>query len=185
MFFKESFSIPTIGMACPMFGKYAIRSCSHGCHHRTRGNPAEDHNSSNTNRITVRIFIKQRYIVRLNNPINFVQASEIFAKKMISKPITKDKFKIRRKRCFMTQKGILAFSGGSDTSVVVKYLQDEHDMDVVTVDSRCWSMEDNKKLQQRQKLSKKHYNIDARKEFVKDYIFPSIKANALYQKNTV
>ena len=29
---------------------------------------------------------------------------------------------------------------------------------------------------------KKHYNIDARKEFVKDYIFPSIKANALYQK---
>jgi argininosuccinate synthase (EC 6.3.4.5) len=29
---------------------------------------------------------------------------------------------------------------------------------------------------------KKHYNIDARKEFVKDYIFPAIKANALYQK---
>lgn len=33
----------------------------------------------------------------------------------------------------MTQKGILAFSGGLDTSVVVKYLQNEHDMDVVTV----------------------------------------------------
>ena len=33
----------------------------------------------------------------------------------------------------MTQKGILAFSGGLDTSVVVKYLQDEHDMDVITV----------------------------------------------------
>ena len=31
-----------------------------------------------------------------------------------------------RKRCFMTQKGILAFSGGLDTSVVVKYLQEEH-----------------------------------------------------------
>ena len=38
-----------------------------------------------------------------------------------------------RKRCFMTQKGILAFSGGLDTSVVVKYLQEEHDMDVITV----------------------------------------------------
>ena len=33
----------------------------------------------------------------------------------------------------MTQKGILAFSGGLDTSVVVKYLQEEHDMDVITV----------------------------------------------------
>ena len=40
-----------------------------------------------------------------------------------------------------------------------------------------------KKLQPKQRnWSKKHYNIDARKEFVKDYIFPSIKANALYQK---
>ena len=35
--------------------------------------------------------------------------------------------------CFMTQKGILAFSGGLDTSVVVKYLQEEQDMDVITV----------------------------------------------------
>ena len=33
----------------------------------------------------------------------------------------------------MTQKGILAFSGGLDTSVVVKYLQEEHDMEVITV----------------------------------------------------
>ncbi|MEJ2261659.1 MAG: argininosuccinate synthase, partial [Nitrosopumilaceae archaeon] len=31
----------------------------------------------------------------------------------------------------MTQKGILAFSGGLDTSVVVKYLQAEHNMDVI------------------------------------------------------
>ncbi len=33
----------------------------------------------------------------------------------------------------MKQKSILAFSGGLDTSVVVKYLQDIHDMDVITV----------------------------------------------------
>ena len=35
----------------------------------------------------------------------------------------------------MAKKGILAFSGGLDTSVVVKYLQDEHDMDVTNSNS--------------------------------------------------
>ena len=33
----------------------------------------------------------------------------------------------------MKQKSILAFSGGLDTSVVVKYMQEIHDMDVITV----------------------------------------------------
>lgn len=84
----------------------------------------------------------------------------------------------------MTQKGILAFSGGLDTSVVVKYLQNEHDMDVVTVTVDVGQGEDWKEITAKAKKLgvKKHYNIDAKKEFVKDYIFPSIKANALYQK---
>ena len=89
-----------------------------------------------------------------------------------------------RKRCFMTQKGILAFSGGLDTSVVVKYLQEEHDMDVITVTVDVGQGDDAKKIASKAKKLgvKKHYNIDAKKEFVKDYIFPAIKANALYQK---
>ena len=84
----------------------------------------------------------------------------------------------------MTQKGILAFSGGLDTSVVVKYLQEEYDMDVITVTVDVGQGNDSKKIAAKAKKLgvKKHYNIDARKEFVKDYIFPSIKANALYQK---
>jgi argininosuccinate synthase len=57
-------------------------------------------------------------------------------------------------------------------------------MDVVTVTVDVGQGEDNKKIAAKAKKLgvKKHYNIDARKEFVKDYIFPSIKANALYQK---
>ena len=84
----------------------------------------------------------------------------------------------------MAQKGILAFSGGLDTSVVVKYLQDEHDMDVITVTVDVGQGDDAKKIAQKAKKLgvKKHYNIDAKEEFVKDYIFPSIKANALYQR---
>ena len=84
----------------------------------------------------------------------------------------------------MKQKAILAFSGGLDTSVVVKYLQEKHNMDVVTVTVDVGQEDDYKKISAKAKKLgvKKHYNIDAKKEFVTDYIFPAIKANALYQK---
>ena len=84
----------------------------------------------------------------------------------------------------MKQKAILAFSGGLDTSVVVKYLQEKHNMDVVTVTVDVGQNDDYKKISAKAKKLgvKKHYNIDAKKEFVIDYIFPAIKANALYQK---
>ena len=84
----------------------------------------------------------------------------------------------------MKQKAILAFSGGLDTSVVVKYLQEKHNMDVVTVTVDVGQEDNYKKISDKAKKLgvKKHYNIDAKKEFVSDYIFPAIKANALYQK---
>jgi argininosuccinate synthase len=84
----------------------------------------------------------------------------------------------------LTKKAILAFSGGLDTSVVVKYLQDEYDMDVITVTVDVGQKDDYKTIAAKAKKLgvKKHYTIDAKKDFVKDYIFPSIKANALYQK---
>ena len=84
----------------------------------------------------------------------------------------------------MKQKAILAFSGGLDTSVVVKYLEEKHNMDVVTVTVDVGQNDNYKKISAKAKKLgvKKHYNIDAKKEFVVDYIFPAIKANALYQK---
>ena len=65
----------------------------------------------------------------------------------------------------MKQKSILAFSGGLDTSVVVKYLQDIHDMDVITVTVDVGQCDDTKKIAEKAKKLgvKKHYNIDARK----------------------
>lgn len=84
----------------------------------------------------------------------------------------------------MTKKAVLAFSGGLDTSVVVKYLQEDHDMDVITVTVDVGQGDDYKTITAKSKQlgAKKHYHIDAKKEFVTDYIFPSIKANALYEK---
>jgi len=84
----------------------------------------------------------------------------------------------------MKGKAVLAFSGGLDTSVVVKYLQKEHNLDVVTVTVDVGQGDDQKKIAAKAKKLGviKHYNLDAREEFVQDFIFPSIKANALYQK---
>src|SRR5574340_665637 len=84
----------------------------------------------------------------------------------------------------MKGKAVLAFSGGLDTSVVIKYLQEKHDLDVVTVTIDVGQGDDQKKIAAKAKRLGvvKHYNIDCRHEFVDDFIFPWIKANALYQK---
>lgn len=84
----------------------------------------------------------------------------------------------------MTEKAVLAFSGGLDTSVVVKYLQERHDMDVVTVTVDVGQGDDPAAITAKSKAlgAKKHYHLDARREFVTRYVHPAIKANALYQK---
>jgi len=84
----------------------------------------------------------------------------------------------------MKGKAILAFSGGLDTSVVIRYLQDKHNLDVVTVTVDVGQEDNLKKISAKAKSLGvlKHYNIDARQEFVDNFIFPAIKANALYQK---
>ena len=84
----------------------------------------------------------------------------------------------------MKGKAVLAFSGGLDTSVVIKYLQDKYNLDVVTVTVDVGQEDNLKKILAKAKSLGvlKHYNIDARQEFVDSFIFPAIKANALYQK---
>jgi argininosuccinate synthase len=74
----------------------------------------------------------------------------------------------------MKGKAVLAFSGGLDTSVVVKYLQEQHDLDVVTVTVDVGQGDDQKKIASKAKRLGvvKHYNLDARQEFVDDFIFP-------------
>ncbi len=84
----------------------------------------------------------------------------------------------------MKRSAVLAFSGGLDTSVTVKYLQEKYNMDVITVTVDVGQGENQKQIETKAKKLgvKKHYIIDARAEFVNNFIFPSLKANALYQK---
>jgi argininosuccinate synthase len=80
-------------------------------------------------------------------------------------------------------KVVLAYSGGLDTSVCIRYLQTLHKLDVITVTVDCGQHDDFKEIEKKAQAigAIKHVYIDARKEFARDYIAPSIRANGLYQ----
>jgi argininosuccinate synthase len=80
-------------------------------------------------------------------------------------------------------KVVLAYSGGLDTSVCVRYLQTLHKLDVITVTVDCGQNDDFEAIESKAKAigAIKHVYIDARKEFAHNYVGPSIKANGLYQ----
>jgi argininosuccinate synthase len=81
------------------------------------------------------------------------------------------------------KKVVLAFSGGLDTSVCVKYLQNNHNMEVITATVDCGQEDDFEEIRKKSKIlgAIKHVDIDAKKEFVERYVNRSIKANGLYQ----
>ncbi|MBS7604983.1 MAG: argininosuccinate synthase [Candidatus Bathyarchaeia archaeon] len=83
----------------------------------------------------------------------------------------------------MKRKIVLAYSGGLDTSVLVKWLQEKYDAAVITVTLDLGQKEDLKAIEEKSYRlgTLKHYSIDAKEEFVKNYVFPAIKANALYE----
>jgi argininosuccinate synthase len=80
-------------------------------------------------------------------------------------------------------KAVLAYSGGLDTSVCIKYLQNLHSYDVVTVTVDCGQNDDFEEIEKKSKAigAIKHVYIDAKEEFAINYIIPCIKANGLYQ----
>jgi argininosuccinate synthase len=81
-------------------------------------------------------------------------------------------------------KVILAFSGGLDTSVCVKYLQNLHKLDVITLTVDVGQNDDFDEIERisSEMGAVKHIYIDSKQEFVNNYVTPAIKANALYQQ---
>lgn len=84
----------------------------------------------------------------------------------------------------MKERIVLAYSGGLDTSVAVKWMQERHHAEVVTVTVDVGQQEDLKAIEENSKKigAVRHYSIDAREEFVRDYVFRAVKANALYEE---
>ncbi|MEM0026909.1 MAG: argininosuccinate synthase [Ignisphaera sp.] len=80
-------------------------------------------------------------------------------------------------------KVVLAYSGGLDTSTILVLLRKKYNADVVTVTVDVGQEDDMKGVEERayELGAIKHYTIDAKKEFVEEYVFNAIKANALYE----
>src|SRR5262245_54764366 len=78
---------------------------------------------------------------------------------------------------------VLAYSGGLDTSVIVKWLKEKYDAEIVTFAADVGQEEELKGLDKKAKATgaSKHYTLDLVEEFAKDYIFPMIRANAIYE----
>ena len=80
---------------------------------------------------------------------------------------------------------VLAFSGGLDTSVILKWLQQTYDCEVVTFTADLGQGEELEPARQKARLmgvKEEHIFIDdLREEFVKDYVFPMMRSNALYE----
>ncbi|MDO9518337.1 MAG: argininosuccinate synthase [Methanosarcinaceae archaeon] len=84
----------------------------------------------------------------------------------------------------MSKKVVLAYSGGLDTSVCIPLLKEEYGCDeVITVAVDVGQpREDIAQAEEKaKKISDMHYTLDVRDEFVRDYIFPLIKANGDYE----
>ena len=81
------------------------------------------------------------------------------------------------------QKVVLAYSGGLDTSVCIRYLQLHHNLDVISLTIDCGQRENFKDIKNRAlELGViKHVFEECTEEFAQHYILPSIKSNGLYQ----
>ena len=81
------------------------------------------------------------------------------------------------------KKVVVAYSGGLDTSIILSWIKETYNAEVIAC---CVNVGQDKEViglkeKARRTGASKCYVIDAKKEFVTDYIFPAIKANALYE----
>lgn len=81
------------------------------------------------------------------------------------------------------KKVVLAYSGGLDTSVILKWLQDKYDAEVVTFTADLGQGEELEPARQKAEAAgvSEIYIEDLREEFVRDYVYPMVRANAVYE----
>ncbi len=80
---------------------------------------------------------------------------------------------------------LLAYSGGLDTSVAIHWLKEKYGCDVIAVTIDVGQSDDLKDAMRRAKSigASRAWVVDAKKEFVEDYVLPALKANSLYEGN--
>ena len=83
----------------------------------------------------------------------------------------------------MEKKIVLAYSGGLDTSFSIKWIQEKYNAEVITMTADVGQGDDLRLVEEKAKTigASRHYSLDVKDEFVRDYVFPSVKANGLYE----
>ena len=78
---------------------------------------------------------------------------------------------------------VLAYSGGLDTSVIVRWLRETYDAEIITFAADIGQEEELKGLstKARRTGASKHHTVDLVEEFARDFIYPMIRANAVYE----
>src|SRR5271155_2827726 len=83
------------------------------------------------------------------------------------------------------KKVVLAYSGGLDTSIILKWLQTEYGCEVVTFTADLGQGEELGPAREKALLAgvkpENIYIVDLREEFVRDYVFPMFRANTVYE----
>ncbi len=86
---------------------------------------------------------------------------------------------------FVPKKVVLAYSGGLDTSIILKWLQTEYGCEVVTFTADLGQGEELEPARKKAELMgikpENIYIEDIREEFVRDFVFPMFRANAVYE----
>ncbi len=78
---------------------------------------------------------------------------------------------------------VLAYSGGLDTSVIVQWLKETYEAEIITFAADIGQEEELKGLPAKAKKTgaTTHYTLDLVEEFARDFIYPMIRANAIYE----
>ncbi|MEE0966831.1 MAG: argininosuccinate synthase [Bacilli bacterium] len=81
------------------------------------------------------------------------------------------------------KKVVLAYSGGLDTSIIISWLKENYGCEVIAVAGDVGQEDELEGLEAKAIATgaSKYYCADCKEEFVKDFIFPAIKANAIYE----
>jgi argininosuccinate synthase len=89
----------------------------------------------------------------------------------------------KKRRNEMAKRVVLAYSGGLDTSIVIKWLIETYNAEVIAFCADLGQGEDLNAIKEKaiKTGASKAYVEDLRDEFVKDYIFPMLRANAIYE----
>jgi len=135
-----------------------------------------------------RFYLDARELQRLNT-YTFVYKQRVLAMGRLA-PTRKTGYrrvemKQRGFRMSAPKKVVLAYSGGLDTSIILKWLQTEYGCEVVTFTADLGQGEELEPARAKAEMlgidPKNIYIEDIREEFVRDFVFPMFRANALYE----